>query len=203
MQNVTPLKLFMDAHLKLTPHKGEPLADPSPYQRLISKLIYLTVTRPDIAFSVHILTQFMQQPTCVHMQAAEHLLRYLAGNPSQGVLLASTSAAQLTTYCDSYWESCPTTQKSTSGFCILLGSSPISWKTKKQSLVAGSTIESEYRAMALTACEITWLTSLLKDIGVHKLSPTLLNYDNKVVLSIAANPVLHEHTKHIDSTVTI
>lgn len=198
MSNVTPLKLPMDAHLKLTPHKGEQLEDPAPYQRLVGKLLYLTITRPDITFSVHILTQFMQQPTSVHMQTAKRLLRYLAGNASQGILLASTSAAQLTAYCDSDWASCPTTRKSTSGFCILLGSSPISWKSKKQSLVARSTAESEYRAMALTACEITWLVQLLKDMGIHKLPPTLLNCDNKAALSIAANPVLHERTKHIE-----
>lgn len=139
MSKVTPLKLSMDVHLKLTPQKGDLLADPTPYQRLVGKLIYLTITRPDIAFSVHILTQFMQQPTTIHMQAAKRVLRYLAGNVGQGILLASTSAAQLTAYCDSDWASCPTTRKSTSGFCVLLGSSPISWKTKKQSLVARST----------------------------------------------------------------
>lgn len=83
-------------------------------------------------------------------------------------------------------------------FCVLLGTSPISWKTKKQSLVARSTAESEYRAMALTACEITWLTALLKDLGIHNLPPTLLKCDNKAALSIAANPVLHERTKHIE-----
>ena len=197
MADAVPLKLPMDAHMKLTPDKGDKLVDVVPYQRLVGKLIYLTITRPDIAFAVHILTQFMQQPTTVHMQAGKRLLRYLAGNPGQGILLASTSAAQLTAYCDSDWASCPMTRKSTSGFCILLGSSPLSWKTKKQSLVARSTAESEYRAMALTACEITWLTALLKDLGIHKLPPTLLNCDNKAALSIAANPVLHERTKHI------
>lgn len=131
MQNVTPLKLPMDAHLKLTPDKGDSLSDPTIYQRLVGKLIYLTITRPDISFHVHILTQFMQKPTSVHLQAAKRLLRYLAGNPGQGILLASSSAAQLTAYCDSDWASCPITRKSTSGFCVLLGSSPLSWKTKK------------------------------------------------------------------------
>lgn len=94
MSNVTPMKLPMDVHLKLTPHKGDLLADPTPYQRLVGKLIYLTITRPDIAFSVHILTQLMQQPTTTHMQAGKRLLRYLAGNVGQGILLASTSTAQ-------------------------------------------------------------------------------------------------------------
>lgn len=100
-------------------------------------------------------------------------------------------------YCDSDWEIFPTTRKLTYGFCVLLGTSPISWKTKKQSLVARSIAESEYRAIALTVCEITWLTALLKDMGIHNLPPTLLKYENKVALSIAANPVLHECMMHI------
>lgn len=131
MQDATPLKLPMDVHLKLTPTKGEPLTDPHTYQKLLGKLIYLTVTRPDITYPVHVLSQFMQNPTNVHMQAGKRVLRYLLTNPSQGILLASSSAAQVQAYCDSNWASCPTTRRSTMGFCILLGSSPISWKSKK------------------------------------------------------------------------
>lgn len=196
--NTTPLKLPIDLHLKLTPDKGTPLENPQPYQRLLGRLIYLTTTRPDITFSVHVLAQYMQSPTSVHMQTAKRVLRYLVGNPNQGILLASSSAAQVTAYCDSDWASCAASRKSTSGFCLLLGDSPISWKSKKQSVVARSTAEAEYRAMALTACEITWLSTLLKDLGLHHLPPAILKCDNQAALSIAANPVLHERTKHIE-----
>lgn len=198
MMKATPLKLPMDTHLHLTPDKGELLNDPQPYQRLLGKLIYLTITRPDLSFPVHTLAQYMQRPTSVHMQAAKRILRYLLINPAQGILLASSSAAQLTAYCDSDWASCPTTRKSTSGYCVLLGSSPISWKTKKQSVVARSTAEAEYRAMALTCCEVTWISALLKDMGLQDLPPTIIKSDNQAALSIAANPVLHERTKHIE-----
>ncbi|XP_074363119.1 uncharacterized protein LOC141703501 [Apium graveolens] len=198
MLNCRPLQLPMDCHLKLTADKGDYLEDPSIYQRLVGKFIYLTITRPDIAFTVQILAQFMQAPTTVHMQAAKRLLRYLVGTMSQGILLASSSAAQLTVYRDSNWASCPMTRRSTSGYCIFLGNSPISWKAKKQSVVARSSTEAEYRSMALTTCEVTWLTTLLRDIGIKNLPPTLLEYDNQAALAIAANPVLHEKTKHID-----
>ncbi|KAL8109854.1 hypothetical protein AgCh_025812 [Apium graveolens] len=96
MVNVKLLQLPMDLHLKLTPEKGDLLPSPTTYQRLLRKLIYLTITRPDIVFTVQLLSQFMQAPTIVHMQAAKRLLRYLARTSSQGLLLASTSAAQLT-----------------------------------------------------------------------------------------------------------
>ena len=132
------------------------------------------------------------------MQAVKKLLRYLAGNPGQGILLASNSAAQLTAYCDSDWASCAFSRRSTSGFCIMLGNSPVSWKTKKQNVVARSSAEAEYRAMALASCEVTWLRTLLKDMGITDLPPTMLKCDNQAALAIAANPVLHERTKHVE-----
>lgn len=198
MLNTKPLKLPLDSHLKLSATKGDLLPNPVIYQRLMGKLIYLTITRPDLSFSVQLLSQFMQAPTTVHYQAAKRLLRYLAGTISQGILLASSSAAQLTAYCDSDWASCPSTRRSTSGYCIFLGSSPVSWKAKKQNVVARSSAEAEYRAMALTTCEVTWLTALLKDLGLSKLPPAILNCDNQAAIAIAANPVLHEKTKHVD-----
>lgn len=198
MQSATPLKIHVDIHLRLTKDMGNPLRDPHPYQRLLGKLIYLTVTRPDIVFTVHILTQFMQHPCDTHMQAALHLLRYLIGTSTQGILLASKSAAQLHAYSDSDWATCPMIRRSTTGFCILLGSSPISWKTKKQAVVARSSAEAEYRALALTSCEVTWLQALLKDLGIADLPPAVLHCDNKSAIAIAANPVLHERTKHVE-----
>lgn len=198
LSTAAPLRLPMDPHLKLTLDKGEQLSNPHSYQRLMGKLIYLTVTRPDLTFSVHILTQFMHNPTNIHMQAAKRVLRYLRNNTGRGILLASSSTAQLTAYCDSDWASCPFSRKSTSGFCILLGNSPVSWKTKKQSVVSRSSAEAEYRAMALTSCEVTWLTQLLKDMGLDNLPSTVMKCDNQAAISIAANPVLHERTKHIE-----
>ncbi|KNA13496.1 hypothetical protein SOVF_116290 [Spinacia oleracea] len=162
-----PLQLPMDPNLKLTADKGDVLPSPTPYQRLVGRLIYLTITRPDISFTVQFLSQFMQQPTSVHMQAAIRLLRYISGNVSQGVLLASSSGATLTAYCDSDWASCPISRRSTTGYCIFLGHLPVSWKAKKESVVARSSAEAEYRAMALTACEVTWLTTLLQDLGLE------------------------------------
>ena len=88
--------------------------------------------------------------------------------------------------------------KDTTGFCILLGNSPISWKTKKQKVVARSTAEAEYRAMALTTCEVVWIAQLLKELGIKNLTPISLKCDNQAALSIAVNPVHHERTKHVE-----
>lgn len=193
-----PVQLPMDPTQKLTADKGDVLLDPAPFQKLVGKLIYLTVTRPDVSFSVQLLSQFMHRPTTVHMQAGKRLLRYLLGTYNQGLFLASSSAAQLTAYCDSDWASCPMTRRSTTGYCILLGDSPISWKAKKQTVTSRSSAEAEYRAMALTACEVTWLSVLLKDLGIKNLPATVMKSDSQAALAIAANPVQHEKTKHVD-----
>uniref|UniRef100_A0A2N9I9I5 CCHC-type domain-containing protein n=1 Tax=Fagus sylvatica TaxID=28930 RepID=A0A2N9I9I5_FAGSY len=142
----------MEQNLKLTNQDGTPLSDPSPYRRLVGRLIYLTITRPDIVFAVNILN----------------------------------------------WASCPTTRRSTTGYFIQLGTSPISWRTKKQTTVARSSAEAEYRAMAVTTCELTWLKQLLADFGISHPEPFSLHCDNQSALHIAHNPVFHERTKHIE-----
>lgn len=89
------LKVPMDPHMKLTYDSGEPLPNPIDYQHLVGKLIYLTINRSDITFAIHVLSQFMHSPTCVHIQAARRVLIYLLGTSQQGVFLASTSGAIL------------------------------------------------------------------------------------------------------------
>ena len=157
MVSARPLRLPLDTHVKLTPQSGTLLAQGDKYRRFIGKLIYLTMTRPNINFTVQLLSQFMRAPTTEHMKAALNFVRYLKSSPGQGILLANNSTAQLTAFCDSDWASYPTTKKSTIGYCILLGQSPISWKTKKQPVVARSSAEAEYHAMAVTCYEVTWL----------------------------------------------
>ena len=198
LQRCRTLRLPMDTHLKLTSDVGDTLPHPEEYHKLVGKLIYLTLTRPDIAYTVHVLSKFMHNPTSVHLQAGKRVLRYLAGAPGQGILLANHSQAKLSAYCDSDWAGCPSTRRSTTGFCILLGGSPISWKSKRQSVVARSTAEAEYRSIAMTVCEVMWLKHLLKDLGVKNMGSTPLHCDNQAALAIASNPVHHEKTKHVD-----
>ncbi|XP_057248849.1 uncharacterized mitochondrial protein AtMg00810-like [Beta vulgaris subsp. vulgaris] len=197
LMDCKPLKLPMDTHVKLLTSSGDILPNPELYQRLIGKLIYLTITRPDIAYTVHVLSQFMHAPTTVHFQAAKRVLRYLAGSREQGILLASKSAAKLQAYCDSDWGGCPNTRRSTTGFCIMLGNSPLTWKSKKKSVVARSTAEAECRALAMTVCEVIWIKQLLKDLGLKNLNTTPIFCDNQAALAIASNPVHHEKTKHV------
>ncbi|GKA72567.1 retrovirus-related pol polyprotein from transposon TNT 1-94 [Tanacetum coccineum] len=126
LSNAKPYKLLMDSHIKLQAGIGTPLPDPEVYRRYILKLIYLTITKPNICYTVQLLSQFKQNPTSVHVQAVKHLLIYLLNSHGQGIILADNSAVQLTAYYDSNRASCPMTRRSTTGYYILLGQSPVS-----------------------------------------------------------------------------
>ena len=183
---------------KLGLAKGEFLEDPESYRRLVGRLIYLAVTRPDLAYSVHILSQFMQAPRVEHWEAALRVVRYLKGTAGRGILLSADYDLTLEGWCDSDWAACPITRRSLTGWLVFLGKSPISWKTKKQHTVSRSSAEAEYRAMASATCELKWLKALLLSLGVQHPKAVRLFCDSQSALHIARNPVFHERTKHIE-----
>ncbi|KAI9200725.1 hypothetical protein LWI28_012359 [Acer negundo] len=192
-----PINTPIERGLKLSDN-SDLLKEPGQYRRLVGRLIYLTVSRPDITYAVHVLSRFMHQPRRLHMDAALRVIRYLKSAPGQGLFFPSNSDFRLRAYCDSDWAGCPLTRRSTSGYCVFLGSSLISWRSKRQKTVSLSSAEAEYRAMTGACCELTWLRFLLKDLGFTHHEPALLYCDNKAALHIAANPVFHERTRHIE-----
>lgn len=168
------------------------------YQKLVGKLIYFTLTRPDIAYSVHVLSQFMHAPRQSHLKMAFRVLRYLKGSPGKGVLIEKGKLPSLSAYVDSDWGKWFTSRKSITGFCLFFGGSLVSWKSKKQSTVSRSSAEAEYRALASVTCEIIWVLKLLNDFGVKDVIPVQVFCDNSAAIQIAANPVFHERTKHFE-----
>jgi hypothetical protein len=162
----------MDLHLQLRPSDGAPVEDPSRYRHIVGSLVYLTVTIPDIAHAIHIWSQFVSAPTSIHFGHLFRVLRYLRGTSSQCLFYARDSPLQIHAYSDSTWASDPTDRRSITGYSILLGSSPLAWKSKKQAAVSRSSTEAELRA--LTTAEIVSLRWLLADFGISCDAPTPL-----------------------------
>ncbi|XP_057543951.1 secreted RxLR effector protein 161-like [Amaranthus tricolor] len=136
--------------------------------------------RPDLAYSIHILSHFMQEPRSEHWEAALRVVRYLKGTRGQGILLSADSDLTLQGWCDSDWVACPLTRRSVTGWLVFLGHSPISWKTKKQPNVSTSSAEAEYRSMAAVTCLISLscapTTSQLADIFTKAFRKSQFDY---------------------------
>ncbi|CAM8931445.1 unnamed protein product [Rhodiola kirilowii] len=116
MLDCKPSVIPMDTKHKLGPSEAELLPDPTAYRRLVGKLIYLTVTRPDLAYSVHILSQFMSKPTSDHLTASHRVLRYIKAALAQGLFFNNEPQLDLQAFCDTDWAACPISRRSLTGF---------------------------------------------------------------------------------------
>ncbi|GAV72826.1 LOW QUALITY PROTEIN: hypothetical protein CFOL_v3_16314, partial [Cephalotus follicularis] len=185
----------MDPLVKLDNEKGELLHDPEKYRRLVGKLNYLTITRPDISFAVSAVSQFMSAPRTTHWQTVLHIVRYLKGAPG-GLIFRDRGHIHIAGYSNADWAGCPVDRRSTSGYCVFLGGNLVSWKSKKQFVVSRSSAEAEYRAMANVTGELQWIHMLLTEIGFSVTRPSTLHCDNKSAMHIASNSVFQR--KHIE-----
>lgn len=169
------------------------------YRRLIGRLIYLGVTRPEMSYVIHIISQFMSNPKPAHWDAALRVVRYLKHSPGQGILLRGNTDLTLSAWCDADWTACPLTRRSLTGWFIQLGGSPLSWKTRKHDVVSRSSAEAEYRAMADTVQELLWLRDLLPTLGIAITGPIPIHSDSLSAINLTANPVFYARTKHVGS----
>lgn len=187
-----------DLYFSSDVNTDKPLEDPAAFQKLVGRLLDLTITRPDIAFAVQLLSQFMHSPKTSHMEAAVRVVKYVRQSPRLGIFMPTETGKQLAAYCDADWASCPNTRRSITSYFVTYGYSLISWKSKKQNTISRSSAEAEYRSLASTVAEIVWLVGLFKELGVIVDLPIPIHCDSKSAIQIAANSVFHERTKHID-----
>jgi len=147
----------VDVKQKLSAADGEPAADGSFYRSITGALQYLTLTRPDIAYAVNQACLYMQSPRAAHWNLVKRILRYLRGSISDGLFISASPSTELKAYSDADWAGYPDTRRSTSGYCVFLGDSLVSWSLKRQPMVSRSSAEAEYRAVANAATECCWL----------------------------------------------
>ena len=193
----------------LTLNDGSPLANATQFRSLVGGLQYLQFTRPDIAFAVNKLAQFMHAPTQTHWTTVKRLLRYLKHTIHFGLTFRRkqhlhlqaysdvTPPLDLRAYSDADWAGNQDSYKSTIVFVLFLGGNPISWCSKKQKMVARSSIEVEYRAVASITAKVTWVSHLRFELGITLQQFPTIYYDNLIATYLCVNPLFHNRMKHI------
>jgi hypothetical protein len=183
---------------KLGEYTDQVPAEKERYQRLVDKLIYLSHTRPDIAYAVSVVSQFMHCPSEDHMDAVIRILRYLKSSPGKGLMFSKNNHLNVDGYTDADWARNVSDRKSTSGYFTFVGGNLVTWRSKKQKVVALSSAEAEFQGMAKGLCELLWLKRLLAEIGFAPSSEMNLFCDNKAAIDISHNPIQHDRTKHVE-----
>jgi histone deacetylase 1/2 len=200
MHNAKPVCTPMATTEKLSRYDGEPLsaADITKYRSVVGALQYLTLTRPDIAFSVNKVCQFLQAPTDVHWIAVKRILRYLRHTSALGLFIQRSSSLLLSGFADADWAGCPDDRRSTGGHVVFLGGNLVAWSSRKQPTVSRSSTEAEYKSVANATAEIMWIQRLLHELGVFLSRAPTLWCDNLGATYLSVNPVFHARTKHIE-----
>jgi hypothetical protein len=166
------------------------------YQSLVGSLIYIsTKTRPDIAFAVHEVSTKMSNPTTKDWLAAKRILRYLKGTQNVGIVYQALGNGLLIGFADASFAPKREDRKSIGGYCFILNGGAITWKSKKQSIIALSSCEAELIALTESVKEGQWLQKLFENFGLYH--TLIVNEDNQSTVKIAENSVFSDRSKHI------
>jgi hypothetical protein len=183
------------------------------YMEITGTVMYAGISsRPDVMHGVHYLASQMQAPTVRHMQAAERILRYMAGTKDIGLVFGSRNGVEVgdsrgrkgqvqvdvCAFADADWANDRGDRKSISGWVAKLNGDPVSWSSKKQRVVALSTCEAELYAESAAIQEVLWLRGLMEELGLHTRVGSTVYGDNQSTIAVSQNGVKGERTKHVD-----
>ena len=146
--------------------KNTPPMDCTIYRQPIGSLLYLTHSWPDICYAVNVVSRYMKQPHDLHWKEAKRILQYIQGTNSYDIHYAAYSELELVGYTDSDWAGDSIDQKSTSSYVFMFGGIPIFWSSKKQSAIALSSAEAEYRGAVNACIQVVWLQDILSEFDI-------------------------------------
>nr|KYP32045.1 Retrovirus-related Pol polyprotein from transposon TNT 1-94 [Cajanus cajan] len=202
MLNCNPVSTPVDTGNTLDKSEGDQMVDKTLYRQMVGSLRYVCNTRPDIAYGVGLVSRYMETPKQSHLLAVKRLLRYVKGTIGYGLMFPNKFSSpnhNMVGYSDADWCGDKADRKSTTGYVFMLGDAPISWCSRKQSVVALSSCEAEYIAASMGACQALWLETLLEELKTETEEGMLLMVDNKSAINLAKNPVAHGRSKHIET----
>ncbi|GJS48283.1 putative ribonuclease H-like domain-containing protein [Tanacetum coccineum] len=195
--NVKTANTPMETHKPLLKDADGEDVDEHMYRSMIGSLMYLTCSRPDIMFAICVCARFQVNPKVSHLHAVKRIFRYLKGQPKLGLWYPKDSPFDLVAYTDSDYAGASLDRKSTIGGCQFLGCRLISWKYKKQTVVANSTTKAEYVAASSCCGQVIWIQNQLLDYG-YNFMHTKIYIDNESIICIVKNLVFHSKRKHIE-----
>jgi hypothetical protein len=200
MQDRKAMHTPLSADEKLSLFDGDPLTsdDAINYHSVVGALQYLTLTQPNISFSINKVCQFLHAPTTAHWLAVKRILRYLHGTCRFGILIRRSSSLLLSAFSDVDWAGNVDDRRSTGGFAIFLGPNLITWFAHKQATVSRSSTKAEYKALANATTEVIWVQSVLAELGINLPRSPCLWCDNLGAMYMTVNPRFHGRTKHIE-----
>lgn len=168
MRNCKSVTTPLSTSEKYSLYDGVPLNvdEATRYRSIVGALQYLTLTRPDIAYSVNKVCQFLHTPTSRHMSAVKRILRYIHGTINIGLRITRSRSILVSAFLDADWGGCLDDRRSTGGFAVFLGSNLVSWSARKQATVSRSSTEAEYKSLASATTEIIWVQTILKELGL-------------------------------------
>lgn len=198
MKDCNPVSTPTEFGLKLNKDHGGKKVDSTLYKQIVGSLMYLTATRPDIMYSVSLISRYMENPTEMHLLTAKRILRYLQGTKDFGLFYKKGEKMELVGFTDSDYAGDQDDRRSTSGFIFMFGTGAVSWSSKKQQIVTLSTTEAEFIAATACACQAIWIRRILEELQVQQIGATTVFCDNNSAIKLSKNPVLHGRSKHID-----